>query len=79
MVKYPQNIAEAVKILDKYDKKWAETVHVNELEWKILLDKTDRGSYCEEAGYDFKLTNPVHKAYQTLVNVLLEYQRANIH
>lgn len=36
MVKYPQNIAEAVKILDKYDKKWAETVHVNELDFDCM-------------------------------------------
>lgn len=31
MVKYPQNIADAVRILDNYDKKWAEKIDVNVL------------------------------------------------
>lgn len=46
-----------------------------EQDWDKILSKTDSGSYCESAGHDYVLILPVYKAYQELVNALINYQR----
>lgn len=61
MVKYPQTIADAVKILDNYDNKWAEKVSVNLLDFEdfddCLLGQVFSGSeLSNEYGYKCGMT-----------------------